>query len=94
MQVQQVLLHPTVVPISIRMDAKCFGIEVQIPSFFILPRTDDLLDFEDAYDWGSLAKGLDTVVADPSILFRLLPITCRQLPCSGGLYLSRHSMYC
>lgn len=36
---------------SIIMESNNIGVEVQVPSFPILPPTDDLSDFEDGTEW-------------------------------------------
>ena len=56
------------------MDVNNIVVEMQVPSFSILPPTDDLSDFTYLSEWGSLADGLNAAVADPAILLDLYPL--------------------
>ena len=59
---------PSIVPVSIGIDAGSFRIETEALSFNVCPSSNSLSDFEDKSSWDSLSDGLDTAVDDPTIL--------------------------
>ena len=56
------------IPISVRMEAISYVIEVNGPQFNILPVIDTVSDFEDNKGWEDLKDGFNTAVAGKTIL--------------------------
>ena len=58
----------SIVPISIRINAGSFGVEIQVQSFNVCLSNNSLSDFEDNFAWTPLSDGLDTAIDNPTIL--------------------------